>query len=208
MNEQRWLVIGGSPCASQFPNLLANWRGKIATTNAGILLVPRPDVYFLSDQNACRKFGAEMIEAQRRGTHVISLAGRENRAVQDRGLQTVNEWIEVENHGDYRTFYPGRYCHALLSGTHLAQWVANRRPAPEEIRLLGFEGYRSTFAEQFSDSWDGSFSPERRSDKSDVCGAFLNSIFAQMPTTRFYVYGEPSWTVNKGRNVFTVKEDE
>lgn len=207
MHDKRWLVIGGSPCASQFPNLLNTWPGKIATTNAGILLVPRPDVYFLSDMHACRKFNPEMLDAQKHGTCVISLAGRQDRAVRERGLSTVDEWIDVENHGDYRTFYPGRYCHCLLSGTHLAQWVANRRPEPEEMHLLGFEGYRSTPAAQVPDSWTGDLGPVHGESKSETCGAFLNSMFQQMPQTRFYVYGDPSWPVVKAPNVFLVKEE-
>lgn len=207
MNDRRWLVIGGSPCASQFPRLLESWPDKIATTNAGILLVPVPDVYFLSDQEACRKFNEEMLTAQQNGTHVLSLAGREDRAVRERGLSTVNERINVENHGDYRTFYPGRYCHCLLSGTQLAQWVANRRPAPEEVHLLGFEGYRSTPIMQVQDSWTGDLGPIHGESKSETCGAFLNSMFQQMPETRFYVYGSPSWPVVKAFNVFLVKEE-
>jgi len=116
----RWLVVGGSPCADKFPRLLQDWDGLTATTNAGIHLIPTPDVYFLSDHVACERFHDAMLEAQRNGAHIISLAGRNPSAIKARGLQTCDEWIMVENHGDYRTFVPGRYLHALLSGTHLA----------------------------------------------------------------------------------------
>ena len=112
----------------------------------------------------------------------------------------------VENHGHYRTFYPGRYCHAMLSGTHLVQWVANQRPEPEEIHLLGFEGYRSTALVRVPDSWNGDLGPEHGDSKTDTCGAFLNSMMNQMPRTRFYVYGDPAWDVTAAPNVFAVRE--
>ena len=206
MNEsiREWYVVGGSPCALRFsPEVYDGYRlgAAVATTNAGIKLFPNPTVYFISDAHACRIYHDAWIEAQARGTHIVSLAGRAKNAVSDRGLETVNEWIEVENHGDYCTYYPGRYCHALLSGTHLVQWVANRPTPPLVVHLVGFEGYRSTFGAIVPDSWTGDPGKGGSLDHTMKCGAFLNSVMRQTPDTRWFVYGDTAWEVEDLKNV-------
>lgn len=121
-----WIVLGSSPfaplrleaCRAAYP------AAKLITCNAGIRLVPTPDVYCLSDIVALDLYREEALVAQRNGTHCITI----------RADGPAFHWCD-------EVFSSILQTDKILSGILCMEWVCEKRGA-ERVVMVGCDGYR------------------------------------------------------------------
>jgi hypothetical protein len=126
-----WLVLGSSPNA---PWALRAARDeqridKLITCNGGILLEPKPDVYFLSDSGACQMYRDHARRAGVAGTRCVTLKRCES-ALKYREIDWFHEFVSIEPEG-YEPFQ--------LSGCFCVEYAAHN--GADVVILCGMDGY-------------------------------------------------------------------
>lgn len=185
-----WLVLGSSPRA---PYALRAARDdyrvdSLITTNAGIMLEPAPEVYFLSDSEACRLYGQHAATAARNGAKCVTLR-RIHAALQLRGVEWFHEFILPE-FDEYEPFQ--------LSGTFCLEYAAKRATT---VLLCGMDGYDPS--RQQTDYFDPSIrliaKPTHVNMTERVVVPITRRVVAKYPAVEWICYGTPLYSVESDR---------
>lgn len=185
----RWAFVGSSPAAPQhvatvLPTLAPC---RTITTNAGIKLLPTPDVYFLSDRVACARYMPYAHAAKAQGTHCATLY-RFRSALKERGLEWFDEFIV--NGVDPPT--PERWSGFNQSGAFCMEYAC--RNGATELHLLGCEGYGArSYFDQDTRPTDHKIADSDTTPQLVLRTTFVVRCF---PAVRFIVYGEPRYTID------------
>ncbi len=96
-----WLFIGSSASAPDYlPVARKNHRiDRTVTCNSGILLEPKPDVYFLIDAKACVDHREHAVQAAERGVHCVPLL-RKRDALEQRCVDWFHEFLDLPERGE------------------------------------------------------------------------------------------------------------
>lgn len=162
-----WTVLGSSQYAAE--HIAAAPGSTVITCNGGIELMPIPDVYFLSDAVACRRYRERGIEAQRHGTRLVTL-DRVKTAKEARGVDHFDEF--VRNGPPFEPFVlSGLFCleYAILSGA-------------QTVILAGMTGYTGTDA-------------KRRSLLRDIIEPKTRHLVEKYPRVQFDAMGPLAYSV-------------
>jgi len=132
-----WIVIGGGPSAERYwasaggimP--VPRTNKSIITCNNGLSLC-HPEHYLLTDDWAIEQYMDDALEAQRRGTRIISHECRREDVPQ------ANEYLDYE-FANVTNYNPGRIAHARSSGVICVQYAIMH--GATKIHLLGFDGF-------------------------------------------------------------------
>lgn len=193
----RWVFIGSSPSApQQVDRLLPTLRPcKTITTNAGLKLLPNPDVYFCSDRVACQRYHDMARKAKEGGTHLVTMH-RFQQALEERRVEWYDEFII--NGVDPPT--PQRWGCFNQSGPFSMEYAC--RQGATELHLLGCEGYsdKQSYFDQH-ERGDEHTAPAFRHKIADSKTlpqlikrlTFVVQCFRHVP---FYVHGQPTYTVD------------
>lgn len=132
----RWAFLGSSPVA---PQHVATVLPRVApertiTTNAGIKLLPTPDVYFLADRVACGRYMPYARAAKANGTHLVTMY-RHKSALIERGVDWFDEFLM----NGVDPPLPNRWGAFNQSGATCLEYAC--RHGATEIHLFGCEGY-------------------------------------------------------------------
>jgi len=193
-----WAVLGSSPLA---PQALEAARAEfdvdfLVTTNAGILLEPRPDFYFLNDQEACRRYMDQAKEAADHGCHCFAFL-REPGALAQRGVAWMPQFIRMSN-AAVEKFERNEYPGAGYSGNYIAQFACMR--GAKRVLLCGQDGYLADCA-QTADDWRGErygWSDVRRNGALyNVIQPFFRRLAVIWPEVEFVQYGRPNFQVGE-----------
>ena len=186
----RWVFIGSSPSVPrQLADILPTLRPcKTITTNAAIKLLPRPDVYFLSDHVACNRYSKLAEIAKKNGTHTVTLH-RFRQALESRNVHWFDEF--VLNGVDPPL--PNRWSAFNQSGPWCMEYAC--RNGATELHLLGCEGYRNDVSY---------FDQEVRDKEIKIATEETNVILIKrltmvvecFPNVPFYVYGDLNYSLN------------
>lgn len=167
LDPRPWLALGGGPSAAAGLRACRALAPRVITTNAGLEIVPAPDMYFLSDQVACRLYRELARAAQRRGAHLVTLA-RLPSAIAARGVGFFDEFLPEAP--PYRPF--------RLSGVRCVQYAAEQGAAT--IYLAGHDGYAT--------------GPSAAKTVA-VIAPEMQALAAQYPQTAFVCLGAPLYSV-------------
>lgn len=132
----RWVFVGSSPIA---PDHVASVLPRLRpcttiTCNAAIKLFD-PDVYFLADQVACRRYSRLAKAAKERGpVHLVTMK-RDRPALEMRNVQWFDEFLQ-NGVDPPQTNRWGAY---NMSGAVCLEYAC--RHGATELHLLGCEGY-------------------------------------------------------------------
>lgn len=131
----RWVFVGSSPAApEQVRTILPRLQPcRTISCNAAIKLL-RPDVYFLTDQVACRRYSELAREAKASGTHTVTMH-RYKQALELRNVQWFDEFIL----NGVDPPQPNRWGAFNMSGAFSMEYAC--RNGATELHLLGCEGY-------------------------------------------------------------------
>lgn len=151
---QTWIVLGSSASAPFYLDALAPHLSvgpadrddcKLITTNVGLwLLWPQvPDVYFLTDQIACRQYADLAYRAQARGTHLVTLY-RDRTALQSRGVDRFDDFLISVSTLPQNQISRKDWPYFVFSGAYCLQYALHRlRDAGGgRLILIGCEGYQ------------------------------------------------------------------
>lgn len=117
---------------------------RLITTNAGLwLLWPNvPDVYFLTDQNACRQYVELAYAAQARGTYLVTLY-RDRAALKSRGVDRFDELICPVSTLPQNRVTRWEFPYFVFSGAYCLTFALKqlRDEGGGRVILIGCEGY-------------------------------------------------------------------
>ena len=190
-----WILVGSGP--SVVNTLPAVWPQcrpcGVITGNAGIKLVPLPDVYVCCDMVATRRYADAARVAQHNGAHLVTLK-RKQVALIERDCEWYDEFLELgrgpatrETWGEFR-----------YTGPLMAEYCC-RRLGARDIVLVGCDGYQDGQDEYF-DQPDRpahkvlSSTPEQRTRETLKPG--FESVARAFPEVAFHHVGPASWTVD------------
>lgn len=130
----RWVFVGSSPKApEQVQDILPRLQPcRTISCNAAIKLL-HPDVYFLADQVACRRY-SELARAAKPGTHLVTMH-RYPQALKARNV----EWFDEFLINGVDPPLPNRWGAYNMSGAICLEYAC--RHGATELHLLGCEGY-------------------------------------------------------------------
>jgi len=176
-----WIVLGSSASAPQFLRAIRAQDAsspRTITTNVGLwLLWPDvPDVYFLTDHVACRQYRELAYEAQARGTRLVTMR-RDRSALQKRGVERFDEFLEFDHGGSQTRLRRGSYGHVIFSGMYCLQYALHS--GASRVYLVGMEGYPR------QDS--------RHHHSKQHLGPLINSAAEEWPEVEFVFCGEPQF---------------
>lgn len=131
----RWAFVGSSPKApAQVRDILPRLQPCCTIScNAGIKLL-HPDVYFLADQVACRRYSELARAAKASGTHLVTMH-RYKQALETRNVHWFDEFLI----NGVDPPLPNRWGAYNMSGAICLEYAC--RHGATEVRLLGCEGY-------------------------------------------------------------------
>lgn len=188
----KWAFIGSSLNAPQHvAEILPRLRPcRTITTNAAIKLL-RPDVYFLSDQVACKRYSHRAAEAKAQGTHCVTVF-RHRQALEARNVQWFDEF--VHNGVDPPT--RERWSAFNQSGPWCMEYAC--RKGATELHLLGCEGYRD--GDSYFDEAYRASEPEPKIKIADSATTVIlikrmTMVLECFPEVPFYVYGSPCYSI-------------
>ncbi len=189
-------MLGSSPRAPKLLRLSIE-RHDFAITitcNSGIKLLPTPTYYVSVDSLACKAYADLAMEAQARGTKLVTLK-RQRSALESRGVAHFDEFIDADAEpacveGGYGPFrYSGPFCVELACNKGATRVV-----------LVGMCGWTKAY-DYFDD--DHPVSPSRPSDDNwhrsmtkQWIEPTLNELCRAWPRVEFLCYGEPNYTVD------------
>ena len=177
-----WLVVGSSPSVVETIHAVKDMGLSVITTNSGIKLIFPPDVYFLSDKVACRKFEQEAKIAQALGTRLVTL-DRVPSALESRGVTHFDEYVMQVRDG-YEPFQ--------LSGLACVEYACKR--ADRRVVLVGMDGYWGD-VQSFDDT--AKFGKYNQAKTLGMIPDRMSLLCDKYPHLLFEVYGRPHYTVNK-----------
>lgn len=194
----RWVFIGSGPSAPMHVDcILPKLRPcKTITTNAGLKLLPNPDVYFCADRIACQRYHDLARKAQAQGTWMVTLH-RHSSAIKERRVEWYDEFIvngvdpPLEN----------RWSAFNQSGAFCLEYAC--RHGATEVHILGCPGYsdeRSYFDQE--DRLELHLHPNLRHKIAD---SETNKQFIKRTTfvvecfrnVRFVAYGTLNYTIDQ-----------
>lgn len=133
----KWLMVGTAPSVlATLPRLNLGEFDCTITCNAGIRLLPCPDVYVCVDMLASRAYAPEASLAQLAGTKLVTLR-RDRRALCERQVEHYNEFLELGRGGPTRQSYAEYRYTGPLCLEYACHHGAN------EVVMVGFDGYRN-----------------------------------------------------------------
>lgn len=192
----RWVFIGSSPAAPLHVDVVLPRLkpSSVITANAGLKLVPTPDVYFCADRVACRRYSELARKAQEAGTKCVTMH-RYRQALEERNVHWYDEFII--NGVDPPT--PQRWGCFNQSGPFAMEYAC--RQGATELHLLGCEGYAAHSYFDQNERGEEYTEPALRNKIAD--GETLKQLIKRMTMVLqcfqhipFYVYGEPCYTID------------
>lgn len=187
----KWLMVGTSPSVLRtLPLFDGASRYRTITTNAGIRLIPCPDVFVLIDHLAMREYHAAAMKAKESGAHLVTL--HRERPMPDRRADDYSEHVEVGGEPTRDSFGEFR-----LSGPFCLEYACHN--GASEIHMIGFDGYR----------WQGDYYADRLPSNNQQNGSQRHGVqrthsvmkprceeLARVwSDVRFIQYGEPTFRV-------------
>ena len=183
----RWAFVGSGPSApQQLRDILPKLRPcRTITTNAAIKLF-QPDVYFLTDQVACRKFSH--MAAQLKGkTHLVTMH-RDPKAQEARNVQWFDEFIL----NGLDPPLPNRWGSFNMSGPFCLEYAC--RNGASEMHLLGCEGYAETSYFDQAERQASEFKPADAMTNKQLVKR-MTMVVECFPSVPFYVYGPTHYSI-------------
>lgn len=193
-----WIICGAGPDARE---MLATVRGRYPsattiTTNQGIELFPapdRPDVYFLTDSCGCRLYHDQAMDAQRRGSRMVTLR-REIGPLKDRGLESFDEFVPAGSAKVCNQFVRGMYT-AGLTGLLCLQYAINH--GAKQVHMVGMNGYiGGSGVDYFESDGPANLGITKRSHTENIIVPFTQSAIDSCPDVEFIVYGRLNYNVS------------
>lgn len=196
----RWTFIGSGPSApAQVDCLLPRISPcRTITTNAGLKLLPNPDVYFLADRVACQRYMPMVRKAKETGTHLVTMH-RFTNALLERGVEWFDEF--VINGVDPPL--PNRWGCFNQSGPFAMEYAC--RKGATELHLLGCEGYADGSAYFDEADRKEEHLPDYLRHKvadSKTCAQLqkrMQMVVSCFADVAFFVYGRTHYQI-EGRN--------
>lgn len=192
----KWAFIGSSPIAPRHvAEILPALRPcRTIACNAAIKLL-HPDVYFVADRVACRRYAPLAQEAREQsGTRLVTMH-RFNRALEERNVHWFDEF--VINGVDPPT--PERWGCFNMSGPFAMEYAC--RQGATELHLLGCEGYSSRSYFDQHERGEEHTEPALRHKIAD--GDTLKQLIKRLTLVvqcfrhvPFYVYGEACYSID------------
>lgn len=179
----KWMFLGSSPAAPRhvqeiLPRLMPC---RTITTNAGIKLLPNPDVYFLSDQVACRNYiHLAKLAKEYCKTHFVTMH-RYKQALEARNV----EWFDEFLINGVDPPLPNRWGCYNQSGAMCLEYAC--RHGATEIHMLGCEGYSAiSYFDQHERSTEFKIADAETTPQLIKRTTMVVECF---PAVSFYVYG-------------------
>lgn len=188
-----WLFVGSSPTAPRALSMI-DWHSinRVITCNAGIALVPVPDIYVLIDQVACRKHAEDSRTAAALGSRCVTLQ-RHRTALQNRGVEWFHEFIDLPEYGEPTASRWGCF---KYSGPVCIEYAI--RNGAQRVVIVGGDGY-SGGREYFDDREIHNVPAWRR--KRDMTDAVLvkrlDSLAQVFPRVQFEQWGQPVFRISR-----------
>ena len=185
----RWMVLGSSPTAPdhyQTPDV-----DVIAVAGDGILLVPGPDYYLISEATALWRREAQMKEARKLGTWVVM--GKDmSRAIGKYAGKDYKYPCDEIIDGRLRVYdwKPGHYVRTCGGGIAL-QWAVNHGAG--EIHLVGLEGYKGKGEPDYFTGQKGH--PNGLKVMEEHYFPMLKAVMTRSPQIQFILYGHPTYRI-------------
>ena len=192
----RWVFVGSSPAAPMHVDcILPKLRPcKTITCNAGLKLLPNPDVYFCADRVACQRYHDLARKAHAQGTRMVTMH-RYRQALEERRVEWYDEFIV--NGVDPPT--PQRWGCFNQSGPFSMEYAC--RQGATEIHLLGCEGYAAHSYFDQHERGEEHTEPALRHKVAD--SETLKQLVKRMTLVLqcfvfvpFYVYGQPCYSID------------
>lgn len=208
----KWLVVGSSPSAYECFRF-ARYRNpdaRVVTTNGGIDVClnrqsdhklksgPQPivdpcwpDVYFLTDAVAQRKFADVAREAQSHGSQLWALK-KKSAAIKAREIEHYDRFVDCVGPGADWWYRQGTYSFVALSGLYTLQIAINE--GATELHIVGHEGYRSGPSKCVVDYCNGDLGHDKyERHMTETVIPFYDEVVRACPDVAFHFYGAMSW---------------
>jgi hypothetical protein len=183
-----WLILGSSPSAAAYYPEAKAVADVICTANNGLVIEPMPDLYWLTDSVAVRRYGDLAREAVARGSHLVtSTLGLKHNAMLGEIAETVLKYDYLPR----RHWMRGTLCNGRTSGGLLAQLAILN--GASRVLMVGMEGYRSGHGETRVDYFDGRDGSAHHDETMAFYGPLLQSVIDQTPTVEWVWYGRPNY---------------
>jgi hypothetical protein len=178
--KNHWMVLGTGPSAESWFAKVLPKATHTATCNAGINMLPNPDVYAVCESAAFPAYRDQYMRAKAQGTKLITI---------DRVYPSEQEGFEVlqvQGPKEYEvgSWEKGVYRHGLTTGSFLVQYAANH--GADVIHLLGFDGYPT------------SAGPGQVIKTAYYQGPLFYRMVEACPEIEFIFYGRPRYDVAPG----------
>lgn len=203
-----WLVLGSSPLADvAYEQACDDFSfDQTITTNAGIVLIPEPSVYFLNDQVACRVWMENAKHAAEQGTRCVTF-NRAVSALAERGVDWFDEFLTMTNQPVLK-FERGKYPGVGFSGCHTVAYACFA--GATKVVLCGHDGYsnKGDCHNFMGDDYDSLRKSDMRCNGavSEIITPFFRRIASNYPEVEFVQYGQPHFQV--GNTNWSVKHVE
>jgi hypothetical protein len=185
----KWAFIGSGPSApAQVKTILPRLNPcRSISCNAAIKLLT-PDVYFLADQVACRRYSHLAKAAKESGDIHLVTMHRYRQALEARNVHWFDEFLI----NGVDPPLPNRWGAYNMSGAICLEYAC--RHGATELHLLGCEGYTDTVS--YFDQNDRC--TEFKIADSETTKQLVNRttmVVECFPAVQFYVYGPTHYTI-------------
>ena len=182
----------------------------IATNSGGRLFPQGPDFYYVNalmfgDDKVDNRYLDDCKRFKRQGTRLVTVK-RSVKALQKRGTDWFDEFLDITGPGATWQFKIGSYSDWSISGLLITQYALNM--GAEKVHMIGHEGYRSEEGNPAFDHYDGYAGPTNGKHCTNVLiKPAMQAMIDACPFVEFIFYGCMNYEV-KGQNVHHIANHE